>query len=134
MKVSLRKYADALSESLKGEKDDENICKKIETLLKILAKRKQSKLVKRLSEVFKEIWLRKNGKMEVKVTLPYELSSDEESSLANLLKEAFKKEILLNVKVNKGVIGGMKLEFRDYVVDGTLLTGLAALESRMLNA
>ena len=72
MKVSIKKYAEALADVLKDEKDKAEAKKKMQNLLRILTKRKQGKLIKQLPSTFKTIWLRQKGQLEIKATLPYE--------------------------------------------------------------
>lgn len=132
MKISITKYAEALTESLKKEKDKKEIGRKIQNLLKILVKRKQGKQIKRFEKEFKVIWLEAKGQMEVKATLPYELSDHEKLTLVKLLGEVLKKEIILDVKVDKEIIGGMKLEFDDCVIDATVIKNLEILKNSLI--
>ena len=133
MKVSIRKYAEALAEVLKDEKDKAIVKKKIDNLLRILTKRKQGKLIKQLPEVFKKIWLRQQGQMEILVTLPHNPSDQEKLKIVRALSEALKKEVIISIKVDEEVIGGMKLEFEDYVIDGTILKNLEMLKTSIIN-
>jgi len=131
MKVSIKKYAQALSATLKGEKDQKEIDKKIQNLLAMLIKGKRSKQIKLFEKEFKKEWLKANGQMEMNATLPYELTDEEKAALSKLLGEVFKKDILLNVKVDEKVIGGMKLEFEDSIIDATVLKNLEILKSEL---
>lgn len=134
MKISLRKYAEALSESLIEEKDHKIVAEKIQNLLKLLTKRKQSKLIKQLPETFKTIWLKKHNKMEVSVTLAEEPSAEEMKNISGLLADAFQKEVILSTRVNSQVIGGMKLEFGDCVIDNTVAANLIKLKHHLITA
>jgi len=133
MKVSIQKYAEALVEVLKDEKDTEEVNRKIQNLLKILVKRKQGKLVKQLPEAFKKVWMKEKGQLEIKVTMPYEPGDEGKLRLLKALGEVFKKEIILLVKVDANVLGGMKLEFEDYIIDGTLKGSLEMLKTNLTN-
>ena len=131
MKVSLRKYAQVLAETLEGDKDIDSVNQKIQNLLKILTRRKQSKLIKTLPAAFQKIWLSKKGQMVVKLTLAKESSKAELEQISSLLKEAFKKEVILDLKVDANVIGGMKIEFDDYIIDSTVLGNLESLKLQL---
>ena len=96
-------------------------------------KRKQSKSIKYLFEEFKKIWLNEHKQIELKVTLPYEPSKEELKELAEILGHALKKEAILKVKVDKGVIGGIKVEYEDYVIDGTVSRRLEMLKTAIAN-
>jgi len=128
MKVQLRKYALALAQSLKAEKDKNEIERKIQNLFKILAKNKQSKSIGKFEKEFKSVWREVNGQLEVSVTLPYEPTDEDKMSLMKLLGEALNREIILNVTVNEDVIGGMKIEFDDCVIDATVQKNLELLK------
>ncbi len=128
MKVQLRKYALALAQSLKAEKDKNEIERKIQNLFKILVKNKQGKSITRFEKEFGNVWREVNGQLEATVTLPYEPSDEDKMSLMKLLGEALNKEIILNVKVDENVIGGMKIEFDDCIIDATVQKNLELLK------
>ncbi|MDP2642336.1 MAG: ATP synthase F1 subunit delta [Candidatus Peregrinibacteria bacterium] len=134
MKISLKKYAQALAESLYGEEDSAKINERIQNLLKLLVKRKQGKLVKQFTLVFFREWMKKNGKVFCKVTVPYDLNDAETKDLQKLLSDALNKKASIEVKVDREIIGGMKIEFDEYIIDGTVLTSLKTLKSQIVNA
>ena len=128
MGITISKYAEALALTLKDEKDNARVKEKMQNLLKLLVKRKQTRLIKRLEPEFRNIWLKTQGKLEVKVTLPSEPSDKDKADLAKSLGDALGKEIIMSVGVDERVMGGMKLEFEDYVIDGTILKNLELLK------
>ena len=134
MKVSIRKYAEALSESLKGEKDSAQATGKIENFLLLLQKRKKTKMLKRFLEVFTKIWHEKNGKISVKVVLPENPTEKDLDSLAKYLDEMLGKKAVLEVVVDPKVIGGMKLLMDDSVIDGTVKKNLEMLKIKLVNS
>lgn len=134
MKISLKKYAQALADSLYGEKDSAVINERIQNLLKLLVKRKQSKLVKQFVKAFFSEWMKKNGKVFCKVTVPFEPNDAETKDLEKLLSDALNKKATIKVNTDPSVIGGMKIEFDDYIIDGTVITGLKTLKSQIVNA
>lgn len=133
MKISIGKYAKALVKSLKHEEDKKEVSQRIQNLLKILVKRKQSKSIKYLFEEFKKVWMNEHKQIELKVTLPHEPSKEELTELAEIMGHAFKKEAILKVKVDKAVIGGVKVEFEDSVIDGTVSKRLEMLKTAIAN-
>jgi F-type H+-transporting ATPase subunit delta len=133
MKVSIKKYAEALAQVLEKEKDPKEAKEKIRNLLKLLTKRKQGKLIKQLPEVFKKVWLRRKGQLEIKVTLPYKPTDQERLKIVKSLSEALKKDVILTTKTDEAVLGGMKIEFEDYIIDGTVLKNLEMLKTSLTN-
>lgn len=133
MKVSVKKYANALALSLKGDKDESSCDEKIQNFLKLLQKRKKFKLTKRLIPVFKDEWYKISEKIEVKVLVPYAFDDKEKEDLAEMFKEALKKEVVLNLEVDNSIIGGLKIQIGEYVIDGTLVKNLAMLKTQMID-
>lgn len=133
MKVSIKKYAQALAEVLEKEKDPKEVKQKMQNLLRILTKRKQGKLIKELPEAFKKAWMSQKGQLEVKVTLPYKPTDQDKLSIVRLLSDALKKEVIVTIEVDEEVLGGMKIEFGDYVIDGTILKNLEMLKTTIAN-
>lgn len=68
------------------------------------------------------------GIMEVEVTTAYELDSDEEEALKDKMKKLTGKEIELEIEVDPGQIGGMRLRIGDKVIDGTIKRHLERLK------
>lgn len=133
MKITARKYAQALVEVLKNEKDQKVINEKIQNLIKILVKRKETKTLKRFQQIFKSLWMREKGQLEVKLTLPHKPDDSNKLALIKSLGSALDKEIILNVHIDENVIGGMKIEFEDYVIDGTVSKSLEMLKTNLIN-
>lgn len=133
MKVSIRKYALALAEVLKDEKDAKEAERKMQNLLRLLSKRKQSKLIKELPEAFKKAWLKQKGQLEVKVTLPYKPDDQDKLKIVRLLSEALKKEVIVSIEIDEEILGGMKIEFENYIIDGTVQKNLELLKTAIAN-
>lgn len=131
MKVSIKKYALSLAHSLKAEKDPNLRKKHIENLLQMIRKRKQLKLLKRFLPVFKAVWQEVGGETEIDVTVPFEMIEQEKTSLEKFFGETFKSDVRVNVNVDKEVIGGMRLEFGEYIIDGTIKKNLEILKSKI---
>lgn len=133
MKISIRKYAGALAECLMSAVNADDAGKIAENFLRVLRKHKKTKLLKRFMPVFTDMWHEKNGVMEVKITTATEYGDEEKDNLKNTLSSILKKKIILREKVDKEVIGGFKMEFSDYVLDGTVKKNLEILKSKLSN-
>jgi len=133
MKVSIRKYAEALTHSLKDKKghaSDETI----QDLLQLLRKRKRSRYIKRFYETFKNVWMDHNNQISARVILPYQPEEKELKDLEKSLSEVMGKTVMLEVAVKEDVIGGMRLEFGDYIIDGTVLKNLEMMGNKLKNS
>lgn len=131
MKVSLRKYAKALCESLDKEKDAKVVNQKIQNLLNILTKRKQGKMIRQLPAAFKNLWFKMHNQMDVKVVLAEDPTKEEVKNIEKLLSAAFDKDVIITTSVDPDVIGGMKLEFDDSIIDNTVSANLEKLKQHL---
>jgi len=131
MKLTAKKYAVAMVESLESNKDVSSVSAKVKNLVAILRKRKQGKIMKRFYGVFKEEWQSRRGEVEVKVILPSKPTNEDMQELKSSLDEAFGGKAILSVSVDDKLIGGMKLEFGEYVVDGSIARNLSRLEAKL---
>lgn len=133
MKVSIRKYAEALAESLKREEGKADADEKIGNFLKILRKSRKTKLLRRFFAVFEKVWMEKNNQLGVKAVFPSNPSDSEKSKIERSFSESFGKDVILSVSVDEKMIGGLKLMFDDYVVDGSIRKNLEILKTKLIN-
>ncbi|MFA6991760.1 MAG: F0F1 ATP synthase subunit delta [Candidatus Gracilibacteria bacterium] len=133
MKVSVKKYAEALALSLKKDEDKDSHKDKMKSFLSILRKNKKLKVLKRFMPAFRTEWYKISGKIEVKVTVPHKLDEKEREELAHLLKQAFGKEVILEVHTDPEILGGLKMDVGEYVIDGTLIKNLQMLKTKIVN-
>lgn len=133
MKVSIRKYAEALTHSLKEEKGQSSD-QKIQDLLGLLRRRKKGRYIKRFYEVFKRVWQESNNQVSARIILPYQPDDKELRALEVSLGEEMGKIVMLDVTVDERVLGGMRLEFGDYVIDGTVLKNLELMGNKLKNS
>ena len=134
MKISIRKYAEALAESLKGKESTADANESIENFLKILRKNRKTKLLRRFFTVFEKVWMEKNNQLGVKAVFPSDPSEVEKSEMEKSLSEALGKDVILSAFVDEKMIGGLKLEFDDYVVDGSIRKNLEILKIKLINS
>ena len=133
MKISTKKYAEALAQSLKGAKSEEESVTKMRDFLSLLQRKKKTRILKRFLPVFNEIWHEMRGELEVKLVLPYEAEGAEKRDLSEKLGKIFNKKVILNTEVEEGVIGGMRLEFGEYILDGTVKKNLEILKNKLIH-
>ncbi len=70
--------------------------------------------------------------MVVSVTAAVDLSAEQRSRLASILKDAYGHEMQVNVAVDPEVLGGMKIQVGSEVVDGTVVARLADARRRLV--
>jgi ATP synthase F1 delta subunit len=133
MKTSIRKYAEALAESLIGKESKADADEKIENFLKILRRNRKTKLLRRFFVVFEKVWMEKNNRLGVRAIFPSTPSDSEKSEMEKSLSDDFGKDVVLSAFVDEKMIGGLKLLFDDYVVDGSIRKNLEILKTKLIN-
>jgi F-type H+-transporting ATPase subunit delta len=71
------------------------------------------------------------GRVRATVTTAVELAPDERDRVAAQLAKSLGKEIRLSVVVDAGILGGMKLQYGDRLVDASVATRLQQLRRRL---
>ncbi len=71
-------------------------------------------------------------KSVVEVTAAVELTAAHRARLTNLLRASLGREVQVNVSVDPSVIGGMRIQVGDRVVDGTLRSKLDEAQRRLV--
>lgn len=129
MKITPRKYAQALAQTLEEAKDAKEI---IRNLLTLLRRRKQFRLLPKILQAFEEEWSARRGIVKMRVTYP-ERFEDSLSELEKHLKEKLGKHIEMHSISSKTLIGGFRLHVDDILIDASLESRLRALSRRLNN-
>jgi F-type H+-transporting ATPase subunit delta len=103
----------------------------VEAFLAVLVHRGRGNLLKASSVAFRKRLNARQGKVEVSVTTAVELSDDQRRSLAETVRAAIGAEPLLEVKVNKDILGGLVVRVGDDVYDASLAAELKRLKRRL---
>jgi F-type H+-transporting ATPase subunit delta len=74
------------------------------------------------------------GRIRATVTTAVELSTDDRQRLGEQLSERLGKEVRLTATVDRRIIGGLKLQYGDHLVDASLATRLQQLRRRLADA
>ena len=73
------------------------------------------------------------GILQVQAISAIELSDVQQEKLKTTLSRLTGKTVMLQCKVDKSVLGGIRLQYGGYQVDGTLQTRLAEIEKQLKN-
>ena len=71
------------------------------------------------------------GRVRATVTTAVELDAEERDLLTKQLSERLGKEVRVRVAVDKGIVGGLKLQYGDHLIDASLATKLQQLRRRL---
>lgn len=102
-------------------------------LLQALATNKRLTLLPEVREQFEVLRAERQKTVDVEVTSAYALSDDLVNTLAAALKRRLDREVKIQTKVDKTLIGGAIIRAGDTVIDGSLRGRLSKL-AEALNA
>lgn len=74
------------------------------------------------------------GRVRATVTTAVELSADDRESLTQQLSKRLGREVRVTAAVDRTIIGGLKLQYGDHLIDASLATRLQQLRRRLAEA
>lgn len=74
------------------------------------------------------------GRVRATVTTAVELSTDDRENLRQQLSKRLGKEVRVTAAVDRSIIGGLKLQYGDHLIDASLATRLQQLRRRLADA
>ncbi len=74
------------------------------------------------------------GRVRATVTTAVELSTDDRERLGRQLSERLGKEVRLTAAVDRRIVGGLKLQYGDHLIDASLANRLQQLRRRLADA
>ena len=98
-----------------GKDNSENL----NILLYILDKGRMS-CIKYIVAEYLKIYYRKNKILDVKATFTKELTDEQKKKLINKLSQKTGKEINLEIKIDKNILGGGIIRIGDKIIDGSI--------------
>ena len=114
-----KKYAISLYESLCDVQKNE-ISAFIKSFFGLLARNKDIPKADKIVKAFRKFYCEKEGILEVSVTTAETLDNDIKAMVVKQLNGSLNKEIELQAKADKNMIGGIILKYGDTVVDGSV--------------
>jgi F-type H+-transporting ATPase subunit delta len=85
-------------------------------------------------EVFDALADESAGRVSAMVTTAVELSDSERERVTRQLSERLGKEVTMQVTVDKRILGGLKLQYGDRLIDASVATKLQQLRRRLADA
>jgi F-type H+-transporting ATPase subunit delta len=74
------------------------------------------------------------GRVRARVTTAVELSSEDQELLGQRLSQKLGKEVRLTADVDRRIVGGLKLQYGDHLIDASVATRLQQLHRRLADA
>jgi len=100
-------------------------------LAKLLIESNRVRDVEGIAEEFQRLADEAAGRVRATVTTAVELSSKDRDRVAEELSRRLGKEIRLHVEVDPTILGGLKLQYGDHLVDASVATRLQQLRRRL---
>jgi F-type H+-transporting ATPase subunit delta len=88
-------------------------------------------LFPQIAEQFETLKAEQEKTVEVEITSAYELTSEQQTNLAQALQKRLNREIKIQTQVDKSLIGGVLIHAGDTVIDGSVRGKLAKLAESM---
>lgn len=96
--------------------------------LKVLVDDKQIGKIHQIIDDYRDIYLAHNLVMPINITVAHQLDNNVFNNLVKSLSEKLNKNVVINTTIDPSVIGGIKINYTDKVVDNTILHQLQQLE------
>jgi F-type H+-transporting ATPase subunit delta len=85
-------------------------------------------------EEFEDLGDAAAGRTRATVTTAIELPTDERDELSRKLSARLGKQVVLRTQVDPRILGGLKLQYGDRLIDATVATRLQQLRRRLIEA
>jgi len=103
-------------------------------LARLLVHRGRTALAAQIAEAFQELADAARGVAHAEVTTAVPLSEDEARAVAEKLGEITGRQVVVETRVDEGIIGGLVARIGDKLIDGSTRSRLAALKRRLQEA
>jgi F-type H+-transporting ATPase subunit delta len=100
-------------------------------LARLLIESNRVKQVAGIAEEFETLADAAAGRVRATVTTAVELDHAERDKVADQLSQRLGKEVRMTVVVDKKIIGGLKLQYGDHLIDASVATKLQQLRRRL---
>ena len=102
------------------EKSFDHISKESLGVIKYIVKKQRLSLIGEIKDYFLKLYYDENNKLPVIAIFAKELSEKQREQLVQKLEKKYNKKIVLNVKVDKKIIGGGILKIGNEVINGSI--------------
>ncbi len=131
MKVTPKQLALSLYETVEG-KPAAQVKAVIGRFVELLAKKNMLAKADKIMAEFIKTWNEKNGIVEAEVMSAKELNKETVKLLKNyIIKLSGAREVMVDEKVDKSLLGGVVIKYGDKVIDGSLKGNLQDLKSSL---
>lgn len=100
--------------------------------LKVLIEKDRMYILNAVLEDFEELYYEYKKLLRIQVTTAFELEEDYRNRLVDKLKEVFKQDIIMDVRIDPAIVGGLYIKAKDKVIDATVRGKLDRMKDNLL--
>ncbi|MCX7679733.1 MAG: ATP synthase F1 subunit delta [Spirochaetes bacterium] len=109
-------------------------CNEIVNFLKVLIDNNRLNEIRTINEAFHYILDEESGRMRVTVTGIDKFDAKVIEKIKEVLSKKFKKEIVIEEKIDKSILGGIIIRIGDLIIDGSILKDLNNIRRNLLSS
>jgi len=110
----------------------EQLSSSVRNLIRLLADNGKLSLAPQLVDKFNAERARREGRSDVSVASAFELSAEQQGSIADAMKKRLGTNVTLSVSIDKALIGGVVIRAGDLVIDASLRGRLKQLSQTLV--
>ncbi len=114
--------------------DKLNFSKNLKNFFLLLIEKRRIFFVKKISESFLKLCSKKRGEVKASLVSSKELSTTELDKISKDLSQSMGSTIIFDYKVDKELIGGLKLQVGSFMIDTSVKNKLKKYEQAMLES
>jgi F-type H+-transporting ATPase subunit delta len=103
-----------------------------QNLVRLLIENGRLALLPEISEIYEALKNEREGVVDARITTAYPLNAGQLSALVAELENRFKRKVKPQVEVDAGLIGGVRMQVGDEVIDGSVRGRLAAMAAALM--
>jgi len=103
-----------------------------QNLLRVLIENRRLALLPEIRDIYLQLKNEREGVVEAMITSAFALDPSQVGSLVADLERRFKRKINPRVEVDKELIGGVRVQVGDEVIDGSVRGKLAAMAAELM--
>ena len=111
--------------SVAGDKIDQQA----QNLLRVMAENDRLILLPEVAALYEQMRADAEGSVEAELISAYEVTAEQQKSIADSLKKRLGRDVRLDVKIDKDLLGGVIVRAGDLVIDGSIKGRLEQLTS-----
>ena len=114
--------------------DKLNFSKNLKNFFLLLIEKRRIFFVKKISESFLKLCSKKRGEVKASLVSSKELSTTELDKISKDLSQSMGSTLIFDYKVDKELIGGLKLQVGSFMIDTSVKNKLKKYEQAMLES